>query len=345
MKRFSGLFEKMVNIDNIRTAHAAARKGKAHYTEVQLVDANPDFYLNKIRNLLLSGKHRTSRYVEMTKRCREKTRIIHKLPYFPDRIIHHCVVQVVSHIWDSVLIRDTYACIPGRGIHDGMQRVMAALKDADLTRYCLKMDVRQFYSSIDHDILKSIIRCKIKDQRMLAIIDEIIDSAASGVPIGNYLSQHFGNLYLSGYDHWMKEQKRCRYYFRYCDDVVVLDGDKQRLHELRTNTRRYWEEKLNLEMKANWQVFPVDIRGIDFLGYRFFRGYTLLRKGIAVRYKRKMAAIRSGKQMPATSIVSGAASYEGWMAHANCFNLKKHEHDAAVDKRIASARQQLKEAA
>ena len=323
----------------------AARKGKAHYTEVQLVDANPDFYFNKIRNLLLSGKYRTSRYVEMTKRCREKTRIIHKLPYFPDRIVHHCVVQVVSNIWDSVLIRDTYACVPGRGIHAGVQRVMAALKDADSTRHCLKMDVRQFYPSIDHDILKSIIRRKIKDQRMLAIIDEIIDSARSGVPIGNYLSQHFGNLYLSGYDHWMKEQNRCRYYFRYCDDVVVLDSDKRRLHNLRIETQRFWSTQLKLEIKNNWQVFPVNIRGIDFLGYRFFRGYTLLRKGIAVRYKRKMAAIRSGKPMPAASIVSGAASYEGWMAHANCFNLKKHQHDAAVDTRIASARWQLKEAA
>jgi hypothetical protein len=143
----------------------------------------------------------------------------------------------------------------------------------------------------------------------------------------------------------MKEEKRCRYYFRYCDDVVVLDGDKCRLHKLRRETRRYWEEELNLEMKANWQVFPVDIRGIDFLGYRFFRGYTLLRKGIAVRYKRKMAAIRSCKPMSAASIVSGVASYEGWMAHANCHNLKKHQHDADVDTRIAIAKQQLKEAA
>lgn len=345
MKRFTGLFEKMASIDNIRAAHTAARKGKAHYTEVQMVDASPNFYFNKIHNLLISGKYRTSRYVEMTKRCREKTRIIHKLPYFPDRIVHHCVVQVVSHIWDNVLIRDTYACVPGRGIHDGVQRVMTALKDADSTRYCLKMDVRQFYPSIDHDILKSIIRRKIKDQRMLAIIDEIIDSARSGVPIGNHLSQHFGNLYLSGYDHWMKEENRCRYYFRYCDDVVVLGDDKRRLHDLRSETQRFWSTQLKLEIKNNWQVFPVNIRGIDFLGYRFFRGYTLLRKGIAVRYKRKMAAIRSGKPMSAASIVSGAASYEGWMAHANCFNLKKHQHDAAVDTRIASARQQLKEAA
>lgn len=345
MKRFSGLFEKMVSIDNIRAAHAAARRGKQHYAEVQLVDAKPDFYLNKIKSMLISGSYRTSKYISMTKRCREKTRLIQKLPYFPDRIVHHCVVQVVSHIWDRGLIRDTYACIPGRGIHDGMRRVVVALKDARETKYCLKMDVRQFYPSVDHNVLKTLIRHKIKDCRIISVMDEIIDSVESGVPIGNYLSQYFGNLYLSGYDHWMKEEKRCRYYFRYCDDVVVLDGDKCRLHELRRETQRYWEKELNLEMKANWQVFPVDIRGIDFLGYRFFHGYTLLRKGIAVRYKRKMAAIRSCKPMSVASIVSGAASYEGWMAHANCYNLKKHQHDADVDTRIAIAKQQLKEAA
>jgi RNA-directed DNA polymerase len=345
MKRHSGLFEKMVSIENIAFAHAAARRGKQHYFEVRKVDANPGFYFKKIQWLLLSGNYRTSKYISMTRKCSDKIRTIHKLPYFPDRIVHHCIVQVVEAIWQRSLIRDTYACVPRRGIHDGMRRVVLALKDVPGTQHCLKMDVRQFYPSINHEILKQIVRLRIKDRKLLEVVDEIVDSTPSGVPIGNYLSQHFGNLYLSGYDHWMKEHHGCRYYFRYCDDVVVLGWDKRRLHELQKYTYKYWMDQLNLEMKGNWQVFPVDARGVDFLGYKFFHGYTLLRKGIATRYKRRMAAIRSGRPIPPRIIVSSVASYEGWMVHANCQNLRIHQHDAIVDAHISTAQQQLKEAA
>lgn len=331
MKRFGNLFEKMCSIENIREAHHNARKGKVHYVEVKMVDARPDKYLARIHDMLVGKTFRTSRYQAMTRTESGKVRHILKLPYFPDRIVHHCIVQVLEPIWNRAIIRDTFACIPGRGIHDGVRRVKRALRDRNGSRYCLKMDVKKFYPSIDHDVLKAILRRKIKDNDALDLLGGIIDSSSPGVPIGNYLSQHFGNLYLTGYDHWMKEVQLCRYYYRYCDDVVVLGASKERLHKLRESTERYWRERLCLTLKDNWQVFPVAVRGIDFLGYRFFPGYTLLRKKTALQFKRKMAGIRANwERMRPVSVLSSIMSYEGWLRPANCLNLKKAHIGPAV---------------
>lgn len=303
-----------------------------------MVNNDPGKHLRMIRGMILNGDFRTSPYLEMQKNEYGKIRKIHKLPYFPDRIVHHAIVQVVACIWNRTMIRDTYACIVGRGIHDGVRRIKKALRDSDATRYCLKMDVRQFYHSIDHKILKQIIRKKIKDKRLLALIDEIIDSFSPGVPIGNYLSQFFGNLYLSGYDHFMKETHSCRYYFRYCDDIVILCNDKSRLHDLRKVTCKYMGEILNLRLKNNWQVYPVDSRGIDYLGYRFFHKYTLLRKPIAIKVKRKMRYIRLNcHRMQPVSVLSSVMSYGGWMRHANCLNLKNAIFDPGLKMAVEQA--------
>jgi len=282
---------------------------------------------------MINKTFKTAPYVELRKNEYGKERVIHKLPYFPDRIVHHAIVQAVGHIWNQTLIRDTYACIKGRGIHDGANRVKSALRDVSGTKYCLKMDVSKFYQSMDHAILKSIIRRKIKDPDVLWLIDEIIDSvdAGVGIPIGNYLSQFFGNLYLSGYDHFMKEVNGCRYYFRYCDDVVILDGYKARLHKLREFTAMSWRNELKLTLKSNWQVFPVGSRGIDFLGYRFFHHYTLLRKSITKKFKRRMLKIKRGwKYMKPPSIASSISSYNGWLVHADCHNLSKQHIDSEI---------------
>lgn len=325
-------------MDNIYEAHINARKGKRHYREVKMVDRNPDRYLSNLQAMLENGEYKTAPYVELTRTCCNKIRKIAKLPYYPDRIIHHCIAQVLDDVWRKTLIRDTYSCIRGRGIHDGVKRVWKALRDADATRYCLKMDVRQFYPSLDHDVLKSSIRRKVKDRQVLAMIDEIIESWSPGVPIGNYLSQHFGNLYLSGYDHWMKETNRCRYYFRYCDDVVILGPDKGLLHDLRRMTEAYWRDRLNLTLKSNWQVSPVDVRGIDFLGYRFFRDYMLLRKSTALRFKRRIAQIKKrGHVMPARSILCSVMSYHGWMKPASCRNLSRTYFDRGLRKMVEGA--------
>jgi hypothetical protein len=207
----------------------------------------------------------------------------------------------------------------GRGIHDGVKRLKGFLKDTEGTRYCLKMDVKKFYPSVNHDILKKIVRKKIKCRDTLWLVDHIIDSAR-GVPIGNYLSQHLANLYLSQFDHWMKEEKRIKYYARYCDDIVILHHDKDFLHALFKNIQKYMQSELILEIKGNWQVFPAHKRGIDFLGYRFFGKYTLIRKTIAKEFKRKIGKL-SIRINNSKGAISSIMSYYGWLMHGNGHNL------------------------
>jgi len=310
MKRIGNVWGRVCSLENIEIAHDKARKGKAHYREVQMVEADRSRYLMMIHDMLESMSYRNSAYQVMMVCDGKKDREIWKLPYFPDRIIHHAIVNVMEPVWIATLIRDSYAAIPGRGVHDGVRRVRRALENAEGSRYCLKMDVRKFYQSIDHQVLKEVLRQKIKDKSLLWLLDEIIDSAP-GVPIGNYTSQYFGNLYLSGLDHWVKEGLGVRHYFRYCDDMVVFGSDKSELHRLRVLIDRFMRNRLRLEMKTNWQVFPVDVRGVDFLGYRFFRAYTLVRKSIVKRF---INSVRAEK-------TASVPAYNGWFSWADTYNL------------------------
>ena len=322
-------------MQNIQEAHRNAQRGKQHYREVQMVNANEEKCLAQVQVMLRNKTFRNSKYEVFTKVDRGKKREIYKLPYFPDRIIHHCIMQVLEPIWMRTFISDTYAALKGRGIHKGVKRVKLALRDAENTQYCLKFDVRKFYPSINHDTLKAIVRRKIKGPDVLWLLDEIIDSA-DGIPIGNYLSQYFGNLYLAYFDHWMKEEKRCKYYFRYCDDIVILHRDKEFLHELFADVQEYLQIHLKLSIKSSYQVFPVDKRGIDFLGYRFFHNYTLLRKSIAQRFRAKALRIKhTCYNMPPSQIVNGLMSYWGWMKHANCLSLAKKYIDKDVRRIMA----------
>jgi RNA-directed DNA polymerase len=336
MKRYGNLYTKIWDMDNIREAHHNAQRGKQHYHEVQMVNADEDKYLMQIQVMLRDKTFRNSEYEIFIKTDSGKEREIYKLPYFPDRIIHHCVMQVLEPIWMSVFISDTYAALKGRGIHKGVKRVKLALRDVDNTQYCLKFDVRKFYPSIDHGVLKVILRRKIKDPDVLWLLDEVIDSA-NGIPIGNYLSQYFGNLYLTYFDHWMKEEKRCKYYFRYCDDVVVLSSNKVLLHKLLREVQEYLTANLKLSLKSNYQIFPVDKRGIDFLGYRFFHEYTLLRKSITQRFKAKVLCIKCRHSyMNLSQVVNGLMSYWGWMKYGNCLNLARKYIDGNIRQVVAT---------
>ena len=322
MKRYGNLYHKIYNLDNIREAHHNARKGKSHYREVKQVDANPEMYFKRIHYMLKNKAFHNSKYKVFKRFDSGKIREIYKLPYFPDRIIHHCIMQVVEPIWISTLIPNTFACIKQRGIHKAVKKMKVALRDEASTKYCLKCDVKKFYPSVNHTVLKSVIKQKIKDSDVLWLLDQIIKSAP-GVPIGNYLSQHFGNLYLSGIDHKMKEMLKCKYYFRYCDDIVILHHNKEFLHVIKNQLIK-WLRELKLTLKENWQVFPVDSRSIDFLGYRFFHNYTLLRKNTSVTFKRKISGIKKRYQvMEPISVLSTVMSYYGWLKHANCLNLTR----------------------
>lgn len=342
MKRLNNLFEKVISLDNLRLADERARRGKVRTYGVQLHDKNREANILALHEQLKNGTFKTSPY-HVFAIYEPKERLIYRLPYFPDRILHHAIMNVLEPIWVSVFTKDTYSCIKNRGIHACAKNVRRALKeDKDGTRYCLKIDIRKFYPSINHEVLKSIVRRKIKDARLLALLDEIIDSTdnpglsirnfvqvngkvvaidGNGVPIGNYLSQYFANLMLAYFDHWLKEKKRVKYYFRYADDIVILAADKETLHQLLHDIREY-VAGLKLTVKKNYQVFPVYARGIDFLGYVFYHTHTRLRKSIKQRLCRRVAHLNKRKKpLPKEAYRQQICSWWGWCKYCNSINL------------------------
>lgn len=322
MKRIGNLYESVISLENLHLADERARKGKLRSYGVRIHDKNRESNLLKLHNDLKNQTFKTSKYHIFTI-YEPKEREIFRLPYFPDRITHHAIMNILEPIWVSIFTKDTYSCIKKRGIHAAAKTVKRTLKeDAVGTKYCLKIDVRKFYPSIDHDILKQVIRRRIKDKRLLWLLDEIIDSVPSGVPIGNYLSQYFANIYLAYFDHWLKEEKRVKYYWRYADDIVILAPNKEVLHELLHDIRKYFRENLNLHVKRNYQIFPTNVRGIDFLGYRFFHTHTLLRKSIKQKLFRRVVKLQKRKVFPTKAqYKQQICSWWGWCKYCDSINL------------------------
>jgi len=317
MKRINNLYTKIYDFDNLLLADANASKGKSDQYGVIIHNQNKIKNLLQLQEILKNKTYKTSAYTTFTIR-EPKERIVYRLPYFPDRIVHHAVMNILKPIFTSTFITHTYSCIEGKGIHATANAVKSALKNTLETQYCLKLDIKKFYPNIDHSILKQLLRKKFKDNDLLLLLDGIIDSA-DGIPIGNYLSQYFANYYLTFFDHWIKEDKAVKYYFRYCDDLVILSGNKPYLHQLLAEIRTYLAQNLKLTIKQNYQIFPVDDRSIDFVGYCFYHSHTLLRKGIKQNFAR-MIANNKNKQ--------SIASYNGWAKHADCKHLlKKLIHD------------------
>lgn len=321
MKRIDNIFYKICSIENLRLADEIARRGKKRKPGVVAFNRNREALLEELHYKLLAGEYRTSKYFHF-KVHDPKERTIAALPYYPDRIVHQAIVNILGPIWDRIFIADSYACIKGRGTHAARRRTREIFrKDPEGTKYCLKVDIHHYYQSIDHDILKSILRRKIKDIRCLALLDEIVDSYPEGIPIGNWTSSYFANLYLS-YEvaHYLKEVEKVKYLQIYMDDIVIYGSSKEELHRI-LGVLKVQMAKLHLELKGNYQVFPVDDRGVDFLGFVFRHRFIWLRKRIKKAIFRHLARIRK-KHISAKKKRLAVASYIGWLKYTDSINLK-----------------------
>ena len=201
---------------------------------------------------------------------------------------------------------DTYASIPNRGILFGTNRVSKFIKNNKYDYY-LKFDIKKFYPSIDKEILKNKVANLIKCNDTLNLIFKIINSCENGIPIGNYLSQYLANLYLSELDHYCKENLKCKGYFRYMDDIVII-GDKEFLKDCFEKINAFISKE-NLTIKSNHRLSNISKEGLDFMRYRHFGNRIILRKGI---YKniRKMN-------------LKNKFSYYGWAKYSTCYKLKE----------------------
>lgn len=346
-KRVGNLFEKIYSMENLKEAHKNAQRGKGWYAEVQMVNNNEEYYLKLLQDSLINHTYKTSPYTMFVKHENNKDREIFKLPYFPDRICQWAILQVIEPYITKTFTKFTYSAIPGKGIHAALKDVSNAIrKDVPNCLYCLKLDARKYYPSINHKIMKEKFRRIFKDPELLWLLDEIIDSIATakiedmrniwlldedideetGIPIGNYLSQYCGNYYFASFDHWLLEVKHVKHVFRYMDDIVILADSKAFLHNLKHDIDEYFRNNLKLVVKHTWQIFPTYVRGIDFVGYRMFLEFTLLRKSTKISLVKKLLKIsdkvQNGNLMNYSEWCS-INSYRGLLKHCDSWRLRK----------------------
>lgn len=325
VKRYGNLIESIADPVNITAAHQAARKGKTWQNQVKAIDHNIEKRAASLSRLLLSGRYRTGRYTTTVRNERGKMREIWRLPYWPDRVVQHAICQVTAPIWMGCLVRNTYSSLPGRGIHDASRRLRTDLRERPIdTQWCAKADVRQFYPSIEHDLMLDTITRKIKCKETLSLIEGIIRSAdvsapGIGLPIGNYLSQWLANLFLVRIDHDISNLAAG--YHRYCDDIVMLTPAKGSAHEARGRLETELH-LLGLAMRPDWRVFP-STDGIDFAGYVHRQSHTALRKSIKKRMAKTLSPQRAQRSPVAHRRAQRAApAYNGWASHGNTRQLR-----------------------
>lgn len=314
MKRHGNLFEQIIDIENLKRSHESAKKGKLHYKAVKEIEEDPERYLLKIQQMLIDGTFNTSPYIIMQLQDGSKLRTIHKLPYFPDRIVQHALINIIGPIFLRSFIRDTFQAIPGRGTSDAARRVKLAIRTG-IPKYGVKLDIKKYYQSIDTDILKQLIRIKIKCEKTLWLIDNIVDST-QGLPIGNYTSQYFGNIYLYQFDWYVKQQLGLKHYYRYCDDIVFIIEDKQKITPTILKIQDYLNTlKLSIKSPIITNIYR---DGLDFVGFVFFDKFTLLRQSLALNFKKKVISIKhTYKLMSRSQVISGIMAYKGWIKQAS----------------------------
>lgn len=345
MKRIGNLYEKIISVENLRLADEKARRGKHRTYGVRHHDRNREANILALHEALLTKTFHTSQYDIFTV-YEPKERLIYRLPYYPDRIVHHAIMNVLEPIWVSVFTHNTFSCVKNRGIEGCARSVERHIrKYAGRPLYCLKIDLRKFYPTMPHDTIKRAVRWKIKDKSLLWLIDEIIDSVngtphpvkegelcdGESLPIGNYLSQYLANLVLAEFMHKVNEVWKIDA-DEYADDFVFYGDSKDKLREaFLTHIKPYLEDTLGLKVKSNWQIFPVaknreDKRGrsIDYVGYQFFREQKLIRKSIKQNFCRTVARLnRRSPPLPLPEYKQRVASWLGWAQHSNSRHLLK----------------------
>ena len=297
LKRVNNLYGKLLSDENIRQALLEVNSTHCWYPlhrpnrTVQWVERDVDARVCELRNILRGITDGTIALHVPKQRMRwdhsaAKWRKINEPLLWPDQYVHHALVQVLQ----PVMMRgmDAHCCgsIRGRGIHYGMRLIQKWMKnDRKGTKYCLELDIRRFYDSIQPRVVIDRLRRLVKDHYVLALCEAVL---RNGVLIGIYCSQWFANTILQPIDRMIRDSGLCTHYLRYMDNFTIFGSNKRRLHRLRRMIERALHG-LQLRVKENWQVFPTACRMPSALGYRYGREHTLLRKRSLLRLKRALA--------------------------------------------------------
>ena len=332
------LFDKLVSIDNLILAVENSAKHKLKRARVRIALEHKYQVAYRLRALLIAGKLKLPHHegVLINDGVERKQRIIVKPHYIYELILQWAVVQVLRPFIMKGMYEWSCGSIANRGAIYGKRHLEKYIKQNPKNiKYAAKADIYHFFQSVDIDILKSIFKQRIRDKRMLDVINLILDCSVIkingkevniGLPIGFYTSQYFANFYLQGLDHFIKEKLKIKCYIRYVDDFVMLHQNKKNLHKALVFLQQYLSI-LRLKIKGNYQVYRFIYeknnreygRVIDFMGFKFYRNRVVLRKSIMLKATRiaKRMKNKALNWYESTQIIS----YLGWFKHTNTFKV------------------------
>lgn len=302
-------------------------KGKKDKRDVLNFSLNLEDNIFELQDQLLKNEWRAEEYVSFMIND-PKLRKIHKASV-RDRVLYHAVYRIIYSIFDETFIFDSYSSRVGKGTHAGVERLGTFARKLSQnykkTIYALKCDVRKFFDSIDHEILKELLREQINDVDTNNLLEKIISSfhkeKGKGLPLGNVTSQVFANVYMNQLDWFIKKELKMKYYLRYCDDFVILSENKEELFVLLSKIQKFLKEKLLLELHPNKIEIRKFKQGIDFLGYVILSHYSVLRTKTKNRMFRKLKILN--KKDDSTRFKRSEASYFGLLTHCRSNKIRQ----------------------
>jgi len=330
MKRYNGLYGQICSFENLVAAAYRARRGKRWRRDVAAFHFHQEAELHQLHQELLEKEYQPGEYRSFWIRD-PKRRLISAAPY-RDRIVHHALCGVIEPIFERGFIHASFANRTGKGTHKALD---LATELARRNKYVLKCDIEKYFPSIDHEILLERIARKIKCRDTQWLIERIVANSNAqeeivryfpgddlfrplerrrGIPIGNLTSQFFANVYLDGFDHFVKERLGCANYVRFADDFLVFSDDKGWLTALPDRMREALDG-LRLSMHPRkCQVMPVS-RGVPFLGWQVFADHRRLRRTTGVRIQRGLKELVEEHRRGAIGFNRVQASVQSWIGH------------------------------
>lgn len=317
-------YRDLITIENLFQAWNEFKKGKIKKRDVQQFERDLEDNLFKLHHLLITKTYGHGLYEEFYVND-PKRRHIHKA-CVSDRIVHHLLYKYLYGLFDKTFIYDSYSCRINKGTHRGVRRlayiVRKVSKNYTFPCFGLKLDIKRFFSSVDHKILLELLKIKVSDEDILWLLSEVIDSFSSeehldkGIPLGNLTSQVFANIYMNELDHYVKHNLKIKYYLRYADDFLILDSNRENLCQYINILKQFLFNNLNLELHPNKIIIRKLSCGIDFLGYIILPHYVVPRTKTVRRMFKKIQ-----EKKGSDNFNQSLQSYLGYLSHANTFNL------------------------
>lgn len=324
-KTIKNEYDKALTYENLMKAHFQSRKGKGYRKEIILFNLKQEEYIMWLYEQLKTEKYRHGGYTEFYV-TQPKLRRIEKSKYI-DRIVHRWYVNsFIEKYYIPQFINTSYACLKGRGMHKACLDLQKAMKHCKIIwgeYYILKMDIKKYFENINKDILYEIMQRKIKDKKLLWITKEIIYSNEGkiGLPIGNYTSQMYANIYLNELDQYVKQKLKCKYYYRYMDDGVILVKTKEFAKEILYNIEKFLKEYLQLELNQKTQIFKSK-QGVNFCGYKINEYRLKIRDRGKRNLKKKVKMLKEKVQLGEISSKEAKLYLAGHLGYIKIANVK-----------------------